>query len=115
MKIRKYTPSCNKKAEFEYVIEHRRRDDQRRIDYTWLEGLEKLPAEVTYEEGLQTRKVLEDKMVGSMFQREGGGEQKLVTGKAPGVLREQAAASWTGKLDVIFESAVSSVEGRATL
>ena len=54
-------------------------------------------------------------MVGSMFQGEGGGEQKLVTGKAPGVLREQAAASWTGELDVIFESTVSSVEGRATL
>lgn len=50
-----------------------------------------------------------------MFQGEGGGEQKLVTGKAPGELREQAAASWTRKLDVIFESTVSSVEGRATL
>lgn len=38
-KIRKYKPSCNKKAEFEHVIERTRMDDQRRIDYTWLEGL----------------------------------------------------------------------------
>ena len=70
---------------------------------------------MTCEVGPQTRKVFEGKMVGSMLQGEGGGEQKLVTGKTPGVLREQAAASWTRKLDVTFESTVSSAEGRATL
>ena len=47
-----------------------------------------------------------------MFQGEGGGEQKLVTGKAPGVLREQAAASWTGELDVIFEMHAVLLQGK---
>lgn len=58
---------------------------------------------MTYAVGLQTRVGFEGRMEGRMFQGKGGYEQMLVPGKAPGVLREQAAASWTRKLQVMFE------------